>query len=573
VRSLKEVGIASAYLNSSLTTNQFFTALNRAREGAYKIIYVAPERLETESFIEFAVNAPIAMVTVDEAHCISQWGQDFRPSYLRITEFVKKLPRRPVVSAFTATATSVVQEDIVRSLELVQPSVLVTGFDRSNLYYEVQQPKNKMDAVLAYVEQHADVSGIIYCATRKNVEEVCEVLVAQGYPATRYHAGLSDQERTENQNAFIYDEKPIMVATNAFGMGIDKSNVRYVLHYNMPKNMESYYQEAGRAGRDGEDAECVLLYHAQDVVINQLFIDKGNQNQTMDYATAQLVRQQDIKRLKQMSYYCLTKDCLREYILKYFGERSEHYCGNCSNCLQEYEEVDVSDVCRLVLGCVAECRRGYGATTIIECLRGMNSQKIKRMRLDENTHYGSCVTQSKGYLHNIVNMLILDGYLISTEGQYPVLQMTHLGQQFLNDSDGFITMKLAREEYVPKSVSHDLDEGSQKRRTQTKANGSSKSARKTKIKTSSKAKRKRQNTALSAENQQLFEQLRRLRMKLARQQGLPPYMIFADKTLTDMCVRRPHDADEMLQVGGVGAVKYEHYGEEFLAEIARFERG
>lgn len=566
VRSLKEVGIRAAYLNSSLTTNQFYKALDNASQGVYQLIYVAPERLETEAFLRFAKQAEISMVTVDEAHCISQWGQDFRPSYLKIAEFLNKLPYRPVVSAFTATATKTVREDILRILEMVNPTVRVTGFDRKNLYYEVQHPANKMEAVLSYVSQHKEVSGIIYCSTRKNVEEVCEVLQASGYPATRYHAGLSDAEREQNQNAFIYDENPIMVATNAFGMGIDKSNMRYVIHYNMPKNMESYYQEAGRAGRDGEDAECILLYHGQDVVINQLFIDKSNQNEEIDEKTAQIIRQQDIQRLKQMTYYCLTKDCLREYILRYFGERSEHYCGNCGNCLTEYEEVDVSHISRLIIGCVRECGGRYGITTIVECLRGVKSQKMERTRLNQNSFYGSCITESVNYLRAVINMLILDEYLISTEGEYPLLKTARLGQLFWNDKDGYITMKMAKEEYVPKQNAK--SEAASKKAKESLGYGRAKGA--SLARGDKKIKRKKTGIVLSEQEQQLFERLRRLRLTLAKRQGIPPYMVFSDKTLSDMCRRKPQNREEMLQVNGMGEVKYERYGEDFLALLTTF---
>lgn len=552
VRSLKEVGIAAAYLNSSLTMGQFYKALENAAKGMYKLIYVAPERLETDAFLQFARQAPISMVTVDEAHCISQWGQDFRPSYLKIITFLQQLPKRPVVSAFTATATQTVQEDIVRILQLQHPAALVTGFDRSNLYYEVQQTKEKLQAVCAYLKEHEEESGIIYCATRKKVEEVWETLQEMGYPVTRYHAGLSDQERGNNQDDFIYDRKPIMVATNAFGMGIDKSNVRYVIHYNMPKNMENYYQEAGRAGRDGEPAECILLYHGQDVIINQFLIEKGNENTELDAVTAQLVQEQDRERLKQMTFYCTTKDCLREYILRYFGERTEHYCGNCSNCLQEYEEVDVSAICRYIIGCVKECEGRYGITMIVDCVKGAKNQKIMRSRMTDNSYYGTCITEQVSKLRSIINMLLLDGYLISTKGQYPVLQMSRLGQQFLADEEGYITMKMAKEEpeVVPEEV--------------VAAKTQNKVAKQSASKTTAKKFGKKTSKTLSSEEKELFERLRMLRKTLAGQYHVPPYIIFSDKTLIDMCHKRPKNKVQMLAVNGMGEVKYQKYGEDFL---------
>lgn len=333
VASLNQAGIHAAYLNSSLTYRQYLTALKYARSGRYKIIYVAPERLETTEFLAFAMHADISMVCVDEAHCVSQWGQDFRPSYLRIIEFIAQLEKRPVVSAFTATATCDVRDDIIRILQLKDPMILTTGFDRSNLFFQTERPKDKFEALKRHMRAFKGQSGVIYCLTRKTVEEVCEKLIREGYPATRYHAGLTPEERKENQEAFIYDTKPIMVATNAFGMGIDKSNVRYVIHYNMPKNMEGYYQEAGRAGRDGEPSKCILLYSPQDIAVNRYFIENNNRNEELTQDEQEFIRKQDEKRLQQMSMYCVTHKCLRTYILNYFGERGPANCGGCSNCL------------------------------------------------------------------------------------------------------------------------------------------------------------------------------------------------------------------------------------------------
>ncbi len=365
VRALNQMGVHAAYLNSSLSWNQYKKALAYAKEGRYKIIYVAPERLLTEDFLDFAASTPISLLAVDEAHCVSQWGQDFRPSYLKIPEFVRTLPIRPVIGAFTATATREVREDIIRMLELSDPHVAVTGFDRKNLYFEVRHDKDKYRSIRDYLLAHPDSSGVIYCATRKNVEEVCDRLLADGFRATRYHAGLSDEERRANQEAFTYDDAPIMVATNAFGMGIDKSNVRFVLHYNMPKNMESYYQEAGRAGRDGAKADCILFYSGQDVITNQFFIEQDRDNEELTGEALEEVRRQDRERLKKMTFYCHTTDCLRDYMLRYFGEFGSNYCGNCSNCLNTFETIDITELANDLIGCILTSGMRFGVNVIL----------------------------------------------------------------------------------------------------------------------------------------------------------------------------------------------------------------
>ena len=334
VESLVQAGVAAAYLNSSLTPGQQRTVLARAAEGRYKIMYVAPERLNTDSFLRWACSAPIDMVTVDEAHCISQWGKDFRPGYLGIADFLHALPERPLVSAFTATATDRVRQDIVSALELQDAKVLVTGFDRPNLYFEVRRPKSKPAALLQAIREQGDSSGIVYCATRKAVEQVCALLQGHGIAAGRYHAGLEQAERQQNQEDFLFDRVKIMVATNAFGMGIDKSNVGYVIHYNMPKDLESYYQEAGRAGRDGSPANCILLYSGQDVRIQQMLIDRSEEDMPeQDPALREQLAQRSRERLKQMTFYCTGKTCLRARMLRYFGEHAPQSCGNCSVCL------------------------------------------------------------------------------------------------------------------------------------------------------------------------------------------------------------------------------------------------
>ena len=542
VSNLNQAGILAAYLNSSLTPGQYRKVLELARTGRYPIIYVAPERLVTEDFLRFALDPQvnISMVAVDEAHCVSQWGQDFRPSYLKIVDFIKRLPKRPVVSAFTATATAEVRDDIIDILMLQEPEVLTTGFDRTNLYFGVQTPKDRYQALVELLEQHKAESGIVYCLTRKIVEEVCEKLIKEGFSVTRYHAGLSDAERKHNQEEFIYDNVRIMVATNAFGMGIDKSNVRFVIHYNMPKNMESYYQEAGRAGRDGEPAECILLYGGQDVITNQFFIDHNQDNDALDPMTRQLVMERDRERLRKMTFYCFTHECLRDYILRYFGEYGSNYCGNCSNCLTQFENTDVTEMAKALLSCIESSRQRYGAAVIIDTVHGANTAKIRGYRMNENPEYGSLAKVPVYRLRQILNQLQLDSYLTATNDEYAILRLTSKGLSVLNNEET-VWMKLVKEQ-----------------------NNSEKET--------PKKSRKKKNTLAGAgefteSEETLFETLRRLRAQIAKEEKVPPYIVFSDKTLTHMCIVKPEDKEEMLSVSGVGEFKYEKYGERFLEAI------
>lgn len=393
VGTLNQMGVHAAFLNSSLTSGQYYKALQLAKQGRYKIIYVAPERLETESFLDFALSeqVQISFVAVDEAHCVSQWGQDFRPGYLKILDFLDRLSYRPVVGAYTATATAEVREDILDILRLQNPYVETTGFDRGNLFFAVKKPVDKYKELVSYLKEKgydtSGDSGIIYCLTRKSVEQVSFDLRNEGFSVTRYHAGLSDEERKENQENFIYGKRQIMVATNAFGMGIDKPDVRFVIHYNMPKNMESYYQEAGRAGRDGEPSECILYYEPRDVRTNRLFIENGEENSELDEETRKIVKERDLDRLKQMTFYCFTSECLRQYILNYFGEKSSSYCGNCLNCQTQFEEVDITLEANTILRCLDALDWNYGAATVIDIVHGGKSQKILGKNLDKNPEY------------------------------------------------------------------------------------------------------------------------------------------------------------------------------------------
>ncbi|MDO5408305.1 MAG: DNA helicase RecQ [Eubacteriales bacterium] len=545
VGSLNQAGIHAAYLNSSLTANQYYKALEYARQGRYPIIYVAPERLETEAFLDFALHAKIAMVAVDEAHCVSQWGQDFRPSYLKIVEFVERLPKRPVISAFTATATKEVRDDIIDILLLQDPTVLTTGFDRSNLYFGVMTPRDRYGAVKNYLECHPGDSGIIYCLTRKQVEEVCENLLRDGFSVNRYHAGLTDQERKQNQDDFIYDRVRIMVATNAFGMGIDKSNVRFVLHYGMPKNLESYYQEAGRAGRDGEPAECILYYSGRDVITNQLFIDNNQDNQELDPMTRAVILERDRERLRKMTFYCFTNECLRDYILRYFGEYGSNYCGNCSNCLSQFEEVDVTEIARAIVGCVESCRQRYGTTVILDTVHGANTAKIRNYHMDENPYYGVLAKVPAYKLRQVLQFLQVQEYLLVTGDEYAIVKLTSSSREILEEEKQ-VTMKMPKEEErQPK-------------------------AEKTKKSRFGKAAAVGSAADFTEQDETLFEKLRTLRMEIAREAKVPPYIVFSDKTLVSMCMIRPQNKAEMLTVSGVGEFKYEKYGERFL-EVLRGE--
>lgn len=533
VGALNQAGIHAAYLNSSLTAGQYRKALEYAKAGRYPIIYVAPERLVTPEFLDFALCADISLVAVDEAHCVSQWGQDFRPSYLKIVDYVKRLPKRPVIAAFTATATREVRDDIIDILCLQEPTVLTTGFDRPNLYFGVLSPKDKYGALKNFVECRPGQCGIVYCLTRKLVEEVCGRLMKDGFSVTRYHAGLSDAERKNNQEDFIYDRVQIMVATNAFGMGIDKSNVRYVVHYNMPKNMESYYQEAGRAGRDGEPAECILLYGGQDVVTNQLFIDNNRDNDELDEVTRAIVVERDRERLKRMTFYCFTNECLRDYILRYFGEYGSNYCGNCQNCLTQFEPVEITKEAKAILGCVKDCRQRYGITVILDTVHGADTAKIRQYRMAENAYYASLAKVPAYRLRQIFNFLLLNEYLRTTNDEYMLVKLTEKSASVL-DGEEPLTMKMAKEqERLPKEK-----------------------------------KKKNGKTAVAANmgeaEQTMFEKLRALRAEIAKEEKVPPYIVFSDKTLVHMCLVKPKTKEEMLSVSGVGEFKYKKYGERFL---------
>ena len=537
VKALNDAGIHAAFINSSLTENQIGKALYLAASGRYKIIYVAPERLENYEFLEFARNVEISMVTVDESHCISQWGQDFRPSYLKIVEFVKNLPKRPIVSAFTATATEEVKNDILCTLSLEDPEVVITGFDRKNLYYSVENIRRKDEFIMEYIGKHPTESGIIYCATRKNVDNLFELLFKRGVPVTRYHAGLTNETRKKNQDDFIYDRTPVIIATNAFGMGIDKSNVRYVIHYNMPQSMENYYQEAGRAGRDGENSQCILLFSLQDVMIDRMLLDNKDFSD-VDEEDEYLIRQRDIRRLQTMEGYCKTTGCLRNYILEYFGEKTSGPCDNCGNCHKEYHEVDMTAEAKWVVNCVAETRGRYGLTIVLGTLMGAKRARLRELRTDQYKSYGALSGHSEAELRTLISQMTEMGYLYQTQEKYSVLKLGDITP--LKDENTRVIMRTYEEK-----------EPDKKKKVQ-------------------KTVRKRSTDALTSAGYDLFEVLRKLRLEIAKEESMPPYIIFSDKTLIDMCVKKPSDEEEMLNVSGVGANKLKKYGQRFLEEIQKF---
>ena len=512
VKALNEAGIPAAFINSSLSENMFYETVNRARQGVYKIIYVAPERLVTDSFLELAQDIRISMLTVDEAHCISQWGQDFRPSYMKIVEFVRLLDRRPIISAFTATATENVRDDIVCTLGLVNPYTLVTGFDRENLFFQVEKPKKKEQYILDYIAEHEGDSGIIYCATRKNVDNLYDLLKSRGISAAKYHAGMSAEERKRMQDAFVFDYISIVVATNAFGMGIDKSNVRFVIHYNMPQSMENYYQEAGRAGRDGLDSKCILLFSPQDIVINRFLLERKEMSD-LDETDKQTIRERDSRRLQVMEKYCYTTECLRNYILKYFGENPDKPCGDCGNCLHEFETLDMTDEAKKIINCVYEANGRYGRNIIIDTVSGAKTARLEEIGAAKYKSYGVLASSNKNLLRRLVEQLVLEGYL--TVGDYQVLKMGDISR--LKNTDARVLVKITDDDKLPE-------------------------------RTAASNKKTKATDALTSAGYELFDRLRKLRLELAREENLPPYIIFSDKTLIDMAAKVPVSKSEMLNL-------------------------
>lgn len=513
VDSLRQLGIAAVYINSSVSKAQLYKDLQDISAGFYKIIYIAPERLTSEYLPDSFKNLNISMVAVDEAHCLSQWGHDFRPSYRNILNFTNSLRIKPIISAFTATATPEVKTDIINLLGLKQPNIFVTGFDRPNLYFSVLRGEVKDKFVIDYVKKHQDEAGIIYVGTRKDVDALQVLLEIKGIKAGRYHAGMTDEERNQMQEDFLYDNLSVMVATNAFGMGIDKPNVCYVIHYNMPKNMEAYYQEAGRAGRDGLSGNCILLYSPQDTQLQKFLISKSTESE---------VRQQlEYKRLQSMVDYCHTPQCLRAFILHYFGEFDvEEHCDNCSNCKLEGELIDITIDAQKVLSCVYRMHERFGVKMIAEVLKGSKSAKVKQFNFERLSTYGLMKERKLKDISDLILRLSAMQYLDITESQYPVVTLNELSWQVLRGQK-----KVWQKMVIVKKA---------------KAKG------------------------------ELFEALRSLRKELATKEKLPPYMIFSDATLTQMATDKPTDLELMKNIRGVGEFKLQKYGEEFLTVIKSY---
>ncbi len=517
VDALGELGIPATYINSSLTAAEVNERLGNARRNRYKLLYVAPERLESDNFQAAVRDVKIALLAIDEAHCISQWGHDFRPSYRAIKPFIDRLPTRPVIGAFTATATDHVKRDIIDLLALDKPATYFTSVDRANLLFTVIRGENKKEFVRQYVAARSSQSGIIYAATRREVDTIYAALRKTGGAVGKYHAGLSDEERRENQEAFIRDDVRIMVATNAFGMGIDKPDVRYVIHFNMPKNIESYYQEAGRAGRDGEPSECILLFSAQDIQLQKFLIEQtvlDSDRKTSEFG-----------KLQAMVDYCHTPTCLRRYILAYFGEPAlAGECGNCSNCNDASEAVDITVEAQKVLSCVLRLKERFGISIVADVLKGSQNKKVRQQGFETLTVYGLLKEYSLQELKDLVNRLIATGYLCLTDSEYPVVKLTGQGVEVIKGR-AKVWQKIPPRRQAP------------------------------------------------AKDDSLFELLRKLRKYLADRNNVPPYVIFPDKTLREMSQYRPTDRQSLRLIKGVGETKDERYGEAFLQVICQYCAG
>jgi ATP-dependent DNA helicase RecQ len=530
VDALNESGIPATLLNSTLTAQEMNRRYREISENRYRVVYIAPERLESERFADWLGKVPVSLVAVDEAHCISQWGHDFRPSYMSITRLTDRLEPRPVVAAFTATATPEVRDDIVRRLKLRDPLRVTTGYARSNLSFRVVRGSDKRRELLRCLHEHDGEAGIVYAATRREVEECQAFLQRQGIRAGRYHAGLGEQERADAQDAFLRDDLQVMVATNAFGMGIDKSNVRYVIHYNLPKNVEAYYQEAGRAGRDGAPGECVLFYSPQDSATQKFLIEQGDGDEER--------KKNAYRQLNDMVQYVFSQECLQQAIVSYFGDTCEP-CGKCGNCLDTREQMDVTEAAKVVFVCVAGMRQRFGVTMTAKVLKGSGDAKIRQFGFDRLPVYGRMSSRTEKDIAGLVQALAAQGYMRLTDSAYPVVTLTERVRPVM---DG--------EERVYRRVDAVRDEED--------AGGAS---------SSSRTRTRRMDDDLGAEGEALFAKLKVLRKSLADREHVPPFVIFHDATLREMCRVRPTTDQAMRTVKGIGDAKFAKYGREFLEVI------